>query len=196
MRENRLNLFSQLLNSVTANAWNGYGVAAGAQQVQPTPPNFLNQWITFPAMPPTYTGPVGTTKPLKKELVAGPIVGWRLWGIDDDGRLHSIAYVQVIWPDGEPLEGGIAEGNNTIGIHALKLRGGLHGVGYAGNHVIGQVALWGKVIEHEHGYRAQYAYPMMIDMSLKSPMPGFPVSVHRQKLAEKIRERYGCEVLA
>lgn len=26
--------------------------------------------------------------------------------------------------------------------------------------VIGRVALWGTIVEHEHGYRAQYAYPL------------------------------------
>jgi hypothetical protein len=28
-----------------------------------------------------------------------------------------------------------------------------------GDFVIGQVSLWGRVIEHQGGYRAQYAYP-------------------------------------
>jgi hypothetical protein len=28
--------------------------------------------------------------------------------------------------------------------------------------VLGRVALWGRVIEHEHGYRAQFAYPQRL----------------------------------
>jgi hypothetical protein len=28
--------------------------------------------------------------------------------------------------------------------------------------VIGRTALWGRVIEHEHGYRAEYAYPQVL----------------------------------
>ena len=28
--------------------------------------------------------------------------------------------------------------------------------------IYGQVNLWGRVIEHEHGYRAQYAYPALL----------------------------------
>jgi hypothetical protein len=31
--------------------------------------------------------------------------------------------------------------------------------GYAHQDVLGEVYLWGKIIEHEHGYKAQYAYP-------------------------------------
>jgi hypothetical protein len=26
----------------------------------------------------------------------------------------------------------------------------------------GQVALWGRVVEHEHGYRGQFAYPVRL----------------------------------
>lgn len=61
--------------------------------------------------------------------------------------------------------------------------------------VIGQVALWGTIIEHELGYRAQYAYPLMIDLSVVPPMPGFPVPLRRARLAEAIVERYGCVVM-
>ena len=28
--------------------------------------------------------------------------------------------------------------------------------------VLGRVALWGRVIEHEHGYRARFAYPQRL----------------------------------
>ena len=28
--------------------------------------------------------------------------------------------------------------------------------------MLGRVALWGRVIEHEHGFRAQYAYPQRL----------------------------------
>ena len=28
--------------------------------------------------------------------------------------------------------------------------------------MLGRVALWGRVIEHEYGYRAQYAYPQRL----------------------------------
>ena len=58
--------------------------------------------------------------------------------------------------------------------------------------VVGQVALWGTVIEHERGYRAQYAYPALIDLA--PPMPGFPRPASLLRLAKAIRERYGCEV--
>ena len=28
--------------------------------------------------------------------------------------------------------------------------------------MLGRVALWGRVIEHEHGYRARFAYPQRL----------------------------------
>jgi len=37
------------------------------------------------------------------------------------------------------------------------------------NYVVGQVALWGKIIEHERGYRAQYARPVSIGIFDGSP---------------------------
>jgi hypothetical protein len=30
--------------------------------------------------------------------------------------------------------------------------------------VLGRVALWGRVIEHDHGYRAQFAYPQLVTL--------------------------------
>jgi hypothetical protein len=30
--------------------------------------------------------------------------------------------------------------------------------------VLGRVALWGRVIEHDLGYRAQYAYPQLVTL--------------------------------
>ena len=35
--------------------------------------------------------------------------------------------------------------------------------------VAGRVALWGRVIEHDHGYRAQYGYPLALWLA---PTPG------------------------
>lgn len=35
--------------------------------------------------------------------------------------------------------------------------------------VIGRVALWGEVIEHEDGYRAEYAKPLTIEYHLGKP---------------------------
>ena len=67
-------------------------------------------------------------------------------------------------------------------------------------HVLGQIALWGRVIEHEHGYRAEWGYPWCVEVSkeaepMPSPMPGFPWTPPESSLADQLRETYGCKVV-
>jgi hypothetical protein len=131
---------------------------------------------------------------LERAFVAGPILGWRLWRTTQDGTLMSL-YNDVVWPTGTPLRANPK--NPGEGVYALKDRTRLDGRGYTltadqSGMVVGQVALWGTVIEHERGYRAQYAYPALIDLA--PSMPGFPRPASLRRLAEAIRDRYGCEV--
>jgi hypothetical protein len=133
-------------------------------------------------------------KPLERAFVAGPILGWRLWRTTPDGTLMSV-YKNVLWPAGIPLRA--VPKNPDEGVYALKDPTKLDGLVYTltadqSGMVVGQVALWGTVIEHEHGYRAQYAYPALINLA--PPMPGFPRPASLRRLAAAIRDRYGCEV--
>jgi hypothetical protein len=53
----------------------------------------------------------------------------------------------------------------------------------SGGVVVGHVALWGDVIEHEHGYRAQYgSVHSILNEANDNP-----------KL-DLLRRRYGCEI--
>lgn len=46
------------------------------------------------------------------------------------------------------------------GLWAFKTRELLEShLAISADHAVGEVALWGKLIEHEHGYRARFAYP-------------------------------------
>ncbi len=47
----------------------------------------------------------------------------------------------------------------TCGVYAAKTMDHLHQCGYGKFGVHGEVYLWGKVVEHERGWRAQFAYP-------------------------------------
>ncbi len=49
--------------------------------------------------------------------------------------------------------------NCTCGIYADKAFDHFRNAGYERYGIHGEVYLWGKVVEHEHGYRAQFAYP-------------------------------------
>lgn len=125
-------------------------------------------------------------------LVAGPILAWRLWKLRHDGVLLSVTQYHH-WPIGAPMRGDPSHSGE--GIHAMKMRDLLATHPYGHECVTGEVALWGRVVEHQHGYRAEYAYPRMVDLRAPSPMPGFPRSKRRADLAQMIRDNYGCEVL-
>jgi preprotein translocase subunit YajC len=49
--------------------------------------------------------------------------------------------------------------NCTCGVYAARTIAHLHQCGYKKFGVRGEVYLWGKVVEHERGWRAQFAYP-------------------------------------
>lgn len=134
---------------------------------------------------------------LPKEWMAGPITGWRCWFVNEsEGLLRSVTQ-RTAWAPGVPMKGDPAPGNHS-GIYAMKARELLRD-DYDNDRdfmVFGKVALWGKVIEHAKGYRAQYAYPLEIDLRVDAaPMPGFPSSPMLDAVAAKIRYRYGCVVL-
>ena len=47
----------------------------------------------------------------------------------------------------------------TCGVYAAKNIEHLRQLGYEGRGIRGEVHLWGTVVEHERGWRAQFAYP-------------------------------------
>lgn len=95
---------------------------------------------------------------LKSEaMIAGEIIGWRGWNIKGNAQLASVTSGDI-WDSSVPMEGDPASG---YGIHAYKDSGGPLHDGYIGTStgmwVLGEVALWGDVIEHEFGFRSQFA---------------------------------------
>lgn len=92
---------------------------------------------------------------------AEPIIAWRAWQVDD-GRLRSLS-APTIWLPRTPCLGDPTQ--NEAGVYAFKERKDLEqylgcGIGHLADHlVLGQVKLWGQIVEHELGYRAQFAMP-------------------------------------
>jgi hypothetical protein len=111
-----------------------------------------------------------------------PILGWRLWRLrrNEEGALrltpttpraawepgvaiharcsgaHTRLYM-VFNPELEPTHRSPMPGC-TCGVHAMKdvrriTNGRTRGA------VVGRVAMWGRVIEHSKGWRAEFAYP-------------------------------------
>lgn len=119
------------------------------------------------------------------------IEGWRFWKLvgewaADQFRLalESIAYAYA-WPPREPARAtcDYCWPHTSCGAHARgemavhNCAGGLYGykskqvaldIGLSDcgeDAILGRVALWGQVIEHQHGFRAQYAYPLSLNES-------------------------------
>lgn len=108
------------------------------------------------------------------EIVAGEITGWRIWLLRG-GMLRSVYVNHYTWPPGKALEaaemssriwGDGSGGLRVPGFHAYKSLPDLHKYyGYRWSRrdtVYGRVALWGDVVEHKLGYRAQFAKPLSI----------------------------------
>jgi hypothetical protein len=91
-----------------------------------------------------------------------PLVGWRGWRLLPDRHLGSAIQMGVKWPWRKPLQ--VDDPNwhmdpGTNGIHAYKFRKQVLPTCEYSTDVVGEVWLWGRVIEHTEGYRAEFAYP-------------------------------------
>ena len=91
-----------------------------------------------------------------------PITGWRAWAVKE-GALLSLND-GIRWPVGEEALARCKQQWShdspiaacTCGVYAHKRRPFVYpNPGF----VLGTVALWGRVIEHENGYRSARAYP-------------------------------------
>lgn len=103
--------------------------------------------------------------PIEELICAtGGIVAWRSWRVHCfEDQLYS--FNGTVWPVRQALRAKCANGVGctgnacTCGIYSWMKREKLK-VNESGHSAIdGEVWLWGKVIEHEFGYRSEYAYP-------------------------------------
>jgi hypothetical protein len=111
-----------------------------------------------------------------------PIVAYRTWQWDNLG-LRSLNEEQ--WFPGQPLaascrvsQAGCHQPPSltcTCGVYAAKNFDHLRSIGYADYGIHGETYLWGTVVEHRLGYRAQFAYPKNLVL---------PVDAIPYKLAE------------
>jgi hypothetical protein len=109
---------------------------------------------------------------LERSLVAEPLIAWRAWTLSGGRRsgylLRPIAGRANPWPRRRPARASCwwpqfhdaPDERCRCGLHALTEERALRWTRSPA--VIGTVALWGRVIEHEHGYRARFAYPQRL----------------------------------
>jgi hypothetical protein len=125
-------------------------------------------------------------------------VGWRVWRLAGpyvhEGPLMS-TFMTSIWPAGVAMKACCGSDNAEMrhGIHAFVSRGqaeeyfGEQSRGKTTPHVIGEVSLWGRVVLHERGYRAQFAYPRRLLVPRRYANP-------RSDIVRDLRRLYGIEV--
>lgn len=134
------------------------------------------------------THEVALKPPLKREgIIPGEIIGYRCWRIED-GLLRSV-YQTDVWAPRAVLEGRELGDWDSRGIHAWKDPASKHYHDYIRSYLnpnddpfysmillgsskarndrpamaTGTVFLWGDVVEHERGYRAEFARVRSLD---------------------------------
>lgn len=125
------------------------------------------------------------------------LVGWRVWRITATGYLRSLT-APTIWLPDQPMEAERVEdhGVGANGIHVfLDRRGAVLEVetylAHAGDqsYAIGSVLLWGDVVEHERGYRAERAKILSVDDVTWRGKP--PWNKETAEVLGFLRARYG-----
>ena len=111
---------------------------------------------------------------------AGEIIGYRVWRIERN-KLTAITAAYV-WKRG--ANGPATEIMMGGGFYSLKKLSDAIEMVLQGP-VVGKIAMWGEVIEHEWGYRAEYARIIeLIDIRDKQPR------ANRDRMTEAMWERY------
>lgn len=117
---------------------------------------------------------------LHREMKVGEILAYRCWRLSE-GYLRSV-YMRDEWNPSEIMEGRGIDDWSERGIHAWKDLNSRQFNDYVRGYlevsrdpwraprtpnpvaiVTGSVLLWGDVVEHEHGYRAEFAKINSID---------------------------------
>ena len=136
------------------------------------------------------------------ELSDEPLVGWRCWHVlPHEGLLRPIYKRGLVWKPRQAHEAICPEDPHEVpgdgckcGIWAVCHPMLLQEVAWTfappegipalpGVVIVGQVSLWGRIVEHERGWRASAAYPRHLYALTDDPM-----------VAETLRERYGVPV--
>ena len=139
-------------------------------------------------------------------IVAGEIIGHRCWRMKSTSGLLWSMCLDHCWLPGQRVEGD----TRRYGVHSFKR--GCHVLEYVGYFntdtvVVGTIKMWGEVVEHERGYRAQYARIRSLDSIVyhcrsavvgQDMVHGYWAESKRGARDDKqlltLREIYGCEV--
>lgn len=131
-------------------------------------------------------------------ISTGEIIGYRAWRVHENtGLLQSMA-VDTVWAPGEPMEGDPdSYSGNSCGVHAFKSASQvfteyLARLWTTDPIAVGTVALWGSVIEHEFGYRAEFGRVNSIDNIYgEKPHPKKWLRKPKPSMLDTLRQLYG-----
>lgn len=126
-----------------------------------------------------------------------PIIAYRLWDYDVD-HLRSYCFPNR-WRFSEPMYGPQVFDDESVNV--ITGAGGIHAFKTIDDTlayiipktplpvILGKVALWGKIIEHRLGYRAEFAYPHKLEL-LIDPYR----RCNRKLIQHSLSNNYKCEV--
>src|SRR5579875_2580564 len=143
---------------------------------------------------------IGAPSSSAEALRIQPIIGWRAWYVCRDRnftpQLWSVVHA-LPWPSGSPLVAhALPTSLPKAGIYAYRSPelavDEFASSDWGGGLVLGSVALWGTVVEHERGYRAQYAYPQELLLPLEPWDPRGPWA--DPDAVRALARAYGAEV--
>lgn len=118
------------------------------------------------------------TPPLATEIKAGEILAWRCWKKSSDGTLGSMV-MNAPWAKDKPMRGNPR--NLSEGVHAWKTRqqAETYALSYPRSEIaIGTIELWGHVVEHDDGYRAEYGQIKEIVTTVNHSYPHGSSGIH------------------
>lgn len=119
-------------------------------------------------------------QPVKYEgWLVGELTGWRGWKVTPELLLKSMT-ADVVWAPDEPMDGNTKATEEHNGIYAYKKARDFLSKHNEGLDIYGKVLMWGDVIEHELGYRAEYAKIVSLE----------GLTVKGREHLEALRERY------
>jgi hypothetical protein len=131
-------------------------------------------------------------------IKVGEIEAYRCWRVIGS-KLHSMAMVSI-WNPGEPMTGDVDSG---YGVYtwksAAELRGYIYGeyrpwfqAFWSTELALGRVALWGRVVEHELGYRAEFGKILSLDDLVYATPPDHEAKaalLRQLRIAYRLEER-------
>jgi hypothetical protein len=106
-----------------------------------------------------------------------PVLGWRYWQVAPSGRLRSVTQRRIEWQPGMALRATcLGAGHRApdercdCGVYGARDLASLreHGLCLAPEAlVVGRIALWGRLIPDESGWRAEYGQPAHLSVVTK-----------------------------